>query len=111
MSNEKNSKLQKISVPILIFLFLIFLLFPLYWMFITSLKGNSVLFNIPPQWFPFEPVLTHYKVLFSDKVFVNYYVNTLIVTIGTTFLTLFLAMLAGYGFSRFKFKSKDFAMF
>src|SRR5690625_4888416 len=111
MAIEKKSKVQKIGVLILVFLFLLFLLFPLYWMFVTSFKDNSVLFKIPPEWFPLEPVIMHYKALFSDKVFVTYYINTLIVTLGTTFLTLFLAMLAGYGFSRFNFKSKDLSLF
>ncbi|WP_407267831.1 carbohydrate ABC transporter permease [Radiobacillus sp. PE A8.2] len=111
MSVEKKSVAQKIGVTIIIAAFLLFLLFPLYWMFITSFKDNSVLFNIPPEWIPLQPVLMHYIELFSDGTFLNYYKNTIIVTLGTTLLTLVLAMLAGYGFSRFEFKSKEAAMF
>src|SRR5690625_5174099 len=111
MSIEKESKLLKVVKYILVAIFLLFLLFPLYWMLVTSFKDNSVLFKIPPEWIPLEPILLHYKKLFSDLVFVKYYINTLIVTIGATFLTLIVATLAGYGFSRYTFKIKDLSLF
>ena len=91
--------------------FLLYFLFPLFWMLMTSFKDNSVLFKLPPEWVPSNPVLTHYQNLFSDTIFVNYYTNSLLVSLSTTIGTLFVAMLAGYGFSRFSFKLKPFMMF
>lgn len=91
--------------------FLLYLLFPLFWMLMTSFKDNSVLFKLPPEWIPSDPVLTHYKSLFSDSVFLNYYKNSLIVSFATTIGTLFIATLAGYGFSRFAFRVKSLMMF
>jgi multiple sugar transport system permease protein len=55
--------------------------------------------------------LEHYIKLFSDNAFLIYYKNSLLVSFGTTIITLMLAMLAGYGFSRFKFKSKQFMLY
>ncbi|MDF2958818.1 MAG: carbohydrate transporter permease [Paenibacillus sp.] len=92
-------------------LFLLFLIFPLYWMLVTSFKDNSVLFQIPPEWVPSKPVLLHYMKLLSDRVFLIYYKNSLLVSISTTLVTLLFAMFAGYGFSRFHFKFKNFLMF
>jgi len=91
--------------------FMLFLLFPLYWMLLTSFKDNSVLFKLPPEWFPSEPVTSHYRKLFADGVFLTYYSNSLLVSFCTTAVTLLAAMFAGYGFSRFEFKFKSLALF
>jgi len=91
--------------------FLLFLLFPLYWMVITSFKDNSVLFLIPPEWIPSNPVQTHYAKLFADEVFLTYYRNSLLVSFGATAVTLIAALFAGYGFSRFEFRFKSLALF
>lgn len=107
----KIDGIRRIMMMIIMACFLLFLFFPLYWMLVTSFKSTAVLFNIPPEWIPAQPVLDHYVKLFSDNAFVIFYKNSLIVSIGTTILTLVLASLAGYAFSRFKFKSKEFVMF
>lgn len=91
--------------------FLVFLIFPLYWMLLTSFKDNSVLFKLPPEWWPSEPVMDHYRKLFADGVFLGYYRNSLLVCLSTTAITLLAAMFAGYGFSRFEFKFKSLALF
>jgi len=41
-------------------LFLVFVLAPLYWMFITSIKPSDDYLAVPPVWFPNEPTLVHY---------------------------------------------------
>jgi multiple sugar transport system permease protein len=106
-----NSRLRGSMSLVIVTAFLLFLLFPLYWMLLTSFKDNSVLFHIPPEWIPSKPVLTHYNKLFADYVFLTYYRNSLWVSFGATALTLFAALFAGYGFSRFEFRFKSLAMF
>lgn len=108
---KKERLLIRTLTMIMTCFFLAYLMFPLYWMVLTSFKDNSVLFRIPPEWIPSKPVLVHYKKLFSDNVFLTYYKNSLLVSIGTTVSTLLAAMLAGYGFSRFQFRLKQLAMF
>ncbi|UJF35731.1 carbohydrate ABC transporter permease [Paenibacillus hexagrammi] len=111
----RNSTLQGLSSSIArwiaLIAYLLFLMFPLYWMAVTAFKDNSVLFKMPPEWIPVHPVITHFTKLLSDGAFVIFYKNSLLVSIGTTLLTLLVATLAGYGFSRFHFKFKEFAMF
>ncbi|OXM15166.1 ABC transporter permease [Paenibacillus herberti] len=80
-------------------------------MLVTSFKDNSVLFKIPPEWVPSQPTITHYVKLLSDNIFLVYYKNSLVVSASTTLITLLFAMFAGYGFSRFHFKFKNFLMF
>ncbi|MGO4497307.1 carbohydrate ABC transporter permease [Paenibacillus sp. 2RAB27] len=108
---SSKSKLPNFGQYVGLLLFILFLIFPLYWMFITSFKDNSVLFQIPPEWIPKKPVLAHYVKLFADNYFVIYYRNSLFVSGCTTLITLLVAMFAGYGFSRFHFKFKNFLMF
>ncbi|MGG1515387.1 carbohydrate ABC transporter permease [Paenibacillus oryzisoli] len=108
---SSKSKLPNLGQYVGLLLFVLFLIFPLYWMFVTSFKDNSVLFNIPPEWVPKKPVLSHYVKLFSDNYFVIYYRNSLFVSLSTTLITLLIAMFAGYGFSRFHFKFKNALMF
>jgi multiple sugar transport system permease protein len=102
--------LRYLVSPALMIVYLSFLLFPLYWMAITSLKRNSDLFVMPPKWFVVQPILEHYIKLFSESAFLVYYKNSLIVSLSTTLLTLLLAMMAGYAFSRFRFAFKELAM-
>ncbi|WP_276357025.1 carbohydrate ABC transporter permease [Cohnella caldifontis] len=108
---NRSKRLSAFLSILIAVLFLLFLLFPLYWMLLTSFKDNSVLFKLPPEWWPSKPVLSHYDKLFSDGVFLGYYRNSLIVCFCTTAVTLLAAMFAGYGFSRFEFKFKSFALF
>jgi len=104
-------KLAKIGSAFATGLFLLYLMFPLLWMLSTSFKDNSALFRLPPQWIPSNPTLMHYAELFRDTVFVGYYRNSLLVSLGTTAATLLVGMMAGYGFSRFAFRLKHVLLF
>ncbi len=108
---KRSQRFTAIISIVITIVFLAFLLFPLYWMLMTSFKSVAVLFRLPPEWVPSEPILDHYIKLFADHVFLTYYKNSLLVSFGTTLFTLFAAVLAGYGFSRFQFKLKSLAMF
>lgn len=108
--NNKKDYFTLISTRVLLVVFLIFLLFPVYWMITTSFKDNSVLFKIPPEWIPQNPTIKNYVKLLSENYFLTYYKNSFIVSGGATLLTMFVAMFAGYGFSRFKFRFKNLVM-
>ncbi|MDD9266297.1 carbohydrate ABC transporter permease [Paenibacillus sp. GCM10023248] len=110
-SRSSKNTLHNTGQYVGLFVFVLFLIFPLYWMFVTSFKDNSVLFQIPPEWVPSKPVMSHYVKLLSDNVFLIYYRNSLLVSGSTTLVTLLFAMFAGYGFSRFHFKFKNAIMF
>jgi multiple sugar transport system permease protein len=50
---------------VLIGSFIIFILVPLYWVFVTSIKPSNDYLAVPPVWFPKEPTLTHYTAALS----------------------------------------------
>jgi multiple sugar transport system permease protein len=88
-----------VTVILMVILFL-----PLYWMLVTSLKPNAAAFRVPPEFFPLHPTLHSYSSQLADRGgFVTYFLNGVIVSTGTTVLTIAVAMLAGYAFSRYRF--------
>jgi multiple sugar transport system permease protein len=87
-----------------LFLFVFAMLFPFFWMFITSIKPDGELYN--PRLSPFlvhDPTFSHWVKLFSDTLFVQWMINTLWVAIASTAVSLFAGVLAGYALSRFIF--------
>ncbi|MBN2625025.1 MAG: carbohydrate ABC transporter permease [Spirochaetales bacterium] len=78
-----------------------FLLFPLYWIFVTSFKDNMDIYRFPPRFIPLRATLGNYLLLFRDSSVILYLTNNLFVSAGTTLLTLAAASLAGYSLSRY----------
>ena len=61
-------------------LFLIFVLGPLYWMFITSIKPSDDYLAVPPVWFPAEPTLVHYTAALFAYRGLEGLINSLIIS-------------------------------
>ncbi len=81
-------------------------LFPFLWMIVSSLKELRELYTIPPSWIPQNPTLSNYAtVLFSSNI-PRYFLNSVVISLGSTALSLALAIFASYGFARFRFRGK-----
>jgi len=100
-------KTQRVSVHLFLFLGLIFALAPFVWMFSTSLKPGSSIFNYPPQWIPEAPTLDWYKQLFREINFLLHFKNSLLIAISTTVFNLFFCSLAAYAFAKLRFIGRD----
>ncbi len=74
--------------------------FPLYWVIATSLKAQVDVFRMPPVWI-FKPTLENYEMVFSSR-FPGYFLNSLIVSVGTVTLSLLIGVPAGYGLARLR---------
>lgn len=85
-------------------LFLAWTLFPVYWMVTGTLKTRRELLAIPPRWIPRSPDLVNYPQLFVARPhFVDFIVNSTIVTLGTTVFAVVIGTTATYGFVKFDF--------
>lgn len=85
-------------------------MFPFLWMLISSFKNLGELYTVPPTWWPEAPTLQNYfNVLFESNV-PRYFLNSVIISAGSTAIALALAILASYGFARFKFRGKSLAV-
>lgn len=85
---------------------LLFLLFPFYWTFVTSVKPEQELYGAIVTYWPKSLTFESYRKLFIDFNFLKPMGNSLLVAVITTVVTLLVSMLAAYAFSRYDFKGR-----
>ena len=103
MGTKNKRILGDVFKYLVLAIILIFLLFPLYWVLMTSFKTNMEAYRFPPTMVPEAPTLNSYISLFTqDNFFFTYYINNFIVSGFTAAITLVLAVMSGYALSRFK---------
>lgn len=93
--------IAKYAAIIVIFLFL---LFPVYWMLVTSLKVNAESYRVVPTLWPEQLSIDGYLTLIKGGKFLIYYKNNLIVSALAALVICFISIFAGYALSRFHFK-------
>ena len=81
-------------------------LFPFWWMVLSSVKTLRELYTVPPIWWPAAPTWENYRTVLFDSNIPRYFLNSIIISVGSTGLALVLAIFASYGFARFNFKGK-----
>lgn len=101
-------KLLKVITYVLLTIWALAVLFPFYWMILTSVKSYGA-YNSEwvPQLFTLSPTLENYKEAFTAVPLGGYFVNTIIFTLGTTAIMLVVTVLAAFAFSRLSFRGKD----
>jgi len=111
---ERSARLRKRVLHIvtysLLTLWALFVLFPFYWMVLTSVKGYGA-YNSEwiPQLYTLSPTLENYVQAFTAVSLSGYFVNTILFTLVTTALMLLVTVLAAFGFSRLSFRGRDLA--
>ncbi|MEM3670107.1 MAG: carbohydrate ABC transporter permease [Nitrososphaerota archaeon] len=100
--------LKKIVILVSSALLIIYVLFPIYWIFVTSIKWYRDIVVPNPSIIPLNPTLDNYERLFGrDYTFQMYVTNSLLVGSGVVLITLLCSSLAGYGLARLKFKNRN----
>ncbi len=84
-----------------------FVTIPFWYMFITSLKPQSFIFEIPPRLWPQEITLQNYVVALGKDLFGLYFLNSLIVAVSSTVCTVLISSLLAYAFARLQFPGKE----
>lgn len=105
-----QTRRQKVTGYVVLILFLVFILLPFYWMFITSFKQNTSISAYPPTLFPHRWIFEHYTTAFGTGVgqfhFGTYMRNSVIVALASTFFVLAFASMAGFSIARLPVKAK-----
>ena len=100
-----SSWVRRKRIPIgrivLLGLFLAFVIAPLYWVFITSIKPSDDYLATPPVWFPDAPTLVHYTAALFAYRGLEGLVNSLIISICATILSCTVGTLMAYSLARF----------
>lgn len=85
---------------------LVWTLFPVYWLALNSFKIDLDIFAVPPVWFDFTPTLKHYIATFIERPFLRYSLNSLIIAVSTTIISLIFGTMAGYALARFAYPGR-----
>ena len=83
---------------------------PLVWVLSTSFKPNQEAISFPPKFLPDHPTLENYFFVLTDSKLVLSLINSLIVSVGSTALSVTVSALGGYAFARYDFKGKNLLM-
>ena len=111
---ERRDRVKKTAFNAFKYLMLgiwgVIVLFPFYWMVLTSIKSYSA-YNSEyiPKFFTLYPTLQNYAEAFSAVPLARYFINTLIFTVVTTCLMLVVITLAAFAFARLNFRGKRLA--
>ncbi len=118
MNEAENKKIEKqsrakeiarnIGMHILLTLWAVLVLFPFYWMILSSVKSYST-YNSEyiPKFYTLNPTIQNYATAFTAVPLGRYFINTFIFTVVTTFIMMIVVILAAFAFSRLDFKGKD----
>ena len=95
-----------VIVLVLLLVFALVTLVPLYWMVVSSFKPQREIFSLTTTWFPANPTVDNYVGLFQETNFGRWMFNSIAVTALSTLLGIFLASMAGFAFAKYEFKGK-----
>lgn len=107
---RRRDRAFKIGAYVLLTVWTVLVLFPFYWMILTSVKsygdynGEQI-----PQLFTLHPTFTNYVTAFTAVPLARYFLNTVIFMVATTATMLIVTVLAAYAFARLEFKGKNLA--
>lgn len=101
---------RRMTMKVLVFIALLggaaFAGFPVLWMLSSSFKSNTEIFEYPPRLVTESFSFDAYVAILTDPEKVRFFINSYVVSLSVTVLTLVVAILAAYAFSRFEFRFK-----
>jgi len=107
-ASQRRNNIRKTLTYLLLSVWAIVVLFPFYWMILTSIKSyGSYNSEYIPQFITTSPTLQNYIDAFTAVPLMRYFVNTVIFTLATTAIMLFVITLAAFALSRLDFKGKN----
>ena len=105
-TKKARDRVSRIWVLVGLALGTVFAGFPVFWMLSSSFKKNSEIFAYPPQIITEGFSLDAYIVILTDPVKLRFFFNSYLVALSVTALTLLVAILAAYAFSRYNFAGR-----
>lgn len=109
-SRRRERRFEAVASYTLLGLAALYALFPVAWMLSTSLKSEAEALSLPVRWIPKQLTLGAYIEMWTLKPFATYFYNSTVVSGVTAILSTALGALAGYGFSRFRFRFRTALM-
>lgn len=101
----RSRPLTSLARRLILLLFAVWTVFPLYWIFTMSLKREVDILASPPAWL-FSPTLDHYRKILSEGEVIGFFRNSVIVGLGSTALGLAVGVPAAYILARQQFRGR-----
>lgn len=105
--NWLTGRFARTMVYLLLTIGCVVMLIPFIHMILTSLKTKAESMLVPIVWMPSEPQWQNYVKIFTEHNFLQYYGNTLFITVVITGFQLYTCAMAGYAFARLRFPGKN----
>lgn len=106
-----SKALSRLAFAVLVAALLVFLLFPFAWALVSSLKPNEELFVTPVRYLPEHVTLDHYREVMENGDFQVALVNSAIVAVSVTLLSLTLGALAAHALGRIRFRGRSVVLY
>lgn len=97
----------RILFNVFVWALILAIVFPLFWMIVTSLKPQWELFRRPPGLLPDEVTFEHYWKLLTETPFLKYFWNSTILSVSTTLVVIAIATLGAYSLVRFRYRGRE----
>jgi multiple sugar transport system permease protein len=98
----RTTTLEKTAQNVAIILVILFFMLPMFWLLTTAFKFGREAFAIPPKWIFFDYTLKNFQEVWQNTQVLRFLKNSIIITTGTTILSLLLGVPAGYAIARSK---------
>ena len=110
MKKIKNSSAFDTVSNIIISIFCLFSIFPIYWLFTGSFKYSVDVIKLPPDWFPTRITFLNFERVFTEHPAVQWILNSVTITVVTTFFIVMVSSACGFALSKMRFRGKKLLM-
>ena len=112
VGSRKLSTGHKIALILFSIMLFVLILFPFYWIILSSFKNFLEIFEVPIRFVPKRLDFTNYKEVFTEYHIGTYLINSVVVTVTTVLITTSISTMASFSLTRLQFKgSKAFVKF
>lgn len=108
---RRRVSIGRILFWLVVLVIIVYLMFPFYWAVRTSITPDAHLYDTPVKYFPSAPTLSHYGDVLGNSLFLHGLLNSALVGVSVTVLSLIIGASAAYALARFGFRGRGFMMY
>jgi multiple sugar transport system permease protein len=106
IAGGRDARVRRVSVHVLTLAFAVVMIAPFAFLVSTALKPHAFVLEIPPRLIPEQLTLDNFTRAWSSGDFPRYFLNSIVVTVASTVLSVTLAAMLGFAFARFEFPGR-----
>lgn len=110
MKKKDNKKKLHIFAHLFLIIASIVAIYPILWIFNTSISSNNSMFSLDLKIIPTNPTIKHYIEIFKQGDFILWFKNSLSIAGTTTLISILVGIISGYAYSRLKFKGRELGL-